>query len=438
MKRRASLSTRVVDKGGGQLQIDDAKLVVTSGPDKGLSLPFYGSSLLIGTDPRCELVLRDETVSAKHAEISATSAGYSIRDLRSKNGVTVNDVPVQRAYLFDRARIRLGNCALTVHSLGTQTTIPLVPASRLGSLVANSVHMRAVAATVTRLADADATVLIEGETGSGKEVVAHALHATGSRRAGPFVVVDCAALGSQLVGSALFGHERGAFTGADETRRGLLAGAEGGTLFIDEVGELPLDMQPLLLRAVEKRVFRPIGGRQTTIGNVRIVAATHRNLAHECRVGRFREDLFYRLAVTRIRVPPLRHRVEDIPILADTFASELGAALAPDALRALSGYEWPGNVRELRNVVQRIVLQLDDVAAQPLAEGEHPMRDGDRLRPLVEARRLATAAFEREYLQAALAQSGGIVSRAAKAAGVSRQALTQLVRKHSLRVKDRT
>jgi DNA-binding NtrC family response regulator len=364
--------------------------------------------------------------------------GYSIHDLASKNGVRLGSVWVTRAPLFDGARIALGDSTLLVKARGGRHAIDLAQPGRLGGLVAHSVKMRAVAATLARLAATDATILIEGDTGTGKEVAAHALHGTSSRAGGPFVVFDCGGVSAPLIAAELFGHERGAFTGADAARPGLLEQADGGTLFLDEIGELPLDVQPSLLRMIETRTVRRLGGNQEITGDVRFVAATNRNLAEEVREGRFRADLYHRLAVARVRLPPLSERPEDIPVLAGIFATEQGVTLTREMLSLLSAHGWPGNVRELKNSVAR------------LAVADHPFHadESDRFAPvwrppagdfppLADARRRAQDDFERAYLEETLRLCDGNVTHAAERAGVSRQQMTRLLARHGLRGRDR-
>jgi DNA-binding NtrC family response regulator len=309
--------------------------------------------------------------------------------------------------------------------------------------------MRAAAALLEQLAQSDVTVLIEGETGTGKEVAAEALHGRSPRARGPFVVFDCAAVQPSLLAAELFGSERGAFTGADKGRPGLLEEADGGTLFIDEVGELPLEAQPALLRVIERKRARRVGGERELDHDVRVVAATNRNLAEEVRAGRFREDLYYRLAVARVRLPPLRERAEDLLHLIDLFAAESGARLTPELRSLCLQHPWPGNVRELRHALTAMAAQpqasgtiLSSRAAHVSASADGGMLgdalfDGDgRLRPLPDARRLAGDEFERRYLAAALDRAEGQLRLAAELSGVSRRFIARLVAKHRLRTRD--
>jgi DNA-binding NtrC family response regulator len=435
----APLSTEIFEIGPGRLEIDAAEITVTHGPDRGLTLPLGMHTICVGTDGDCDLVLHDRTVSSRHAEIRIGERGYVVRDLGSKNGLRIGPVAIERAPLCDGTRLHLGSTELSVRSLGTRHTIPLASPGDFGGLSAQSVSMRALVAELAQLANSDTTVLIEGETGTGKEVAAQALHDYSARARGPFVVLDCGAVPRSLLAAELFGHERGAFSGALEARKGLLEQAHGGTLFLDEVTELPLDAQPLLLRALDSKSVRRIGGGAVAY-DVRVIVSTARNLSEEVRAHRFREDLYFRLAVARVRLPPLRERREDIPALAHAFARECGVALPPELLALLTSYDWPGNVRELRNAVARAAIQKDP-AAMLEATSRPPMSLPAAFRgplaELPEARREAMDSFEREYVREALARAGGSISRAAELAGVSRQMFTRLAEKHGLRLRDR-
>jgi DNA-binding NtrC family response regulator len=427
------LSTQLLDGADPRLELEDAELRVDAGPDKGTRHPLGVESLVIGSAADCQLVLHDTTVSARHAEISLGRAGYTLRDLGAKNGTRLGGVLVERAPLTAGAKFQLGGTKLSVHIRGGTSSIALAQPGVLGELVAHSVAMRAIVANLERLAPSDATLLIEGETGTGKEVVARLAHALSPRRHGPFVVFDAGAISGTLIAAELFGVERGAFTDATHSRPGLFETAEGGSLFLDEIGELPLELQPALLRALEARRTRRIGGTHELAHDVRIIAATNRNLGEEVRAQRFRADLFYRLAVARLRLPPLRERREDIPVLAHLFASQLGLELPGDLLAALASHDWPGNIRELRNAIEGAQLPQGRDALRGLAGP----RAAGPLVQLAEARRQAADQFERDYLAAALAAADGNLSRAAELAGTSRQLLTQLARKHGMRARDR-
>ena len=429
MVKTSTLVTQVVDGKNARLEIESAELKVVTGPDRGLIHRLTADSVLIGTGPSCDLVLTDPTVSSRHAEISLGDRGYLVRDLGSTNGIVSGSVAIERALLSDGMKLQFGDTAIAVRSLKTNESVPLGAVGQFGQLVAHSVKMRALAALIERVAPTESTVLIEGETGTGKERVAQTLHDLSRRRNGPFVVFDCSAVQPSLAVAEPFGHEKGAFTGADRVRRGLLAEADGGTLFLDEIGELSTGAQPLLSRVIESKLSRPLGAKADVRHDVRIIAATNRNLAEEVRAKRFRGDLYHRLAVIRMRVPPLRERREDIPVLADMFAAEVGITLEAEAMHPFASYEWPGNVRELRNVVSRSAAQ-----GKPPRPASWDEIDASGV-SLPEARKRAVEDFERDYLRRLMASTGGNLSRAAELAGITRQSLTSLVEKHGLRTR---
>ncbi|HZS36885.1 MAG TPA: sigma 54-interacting transcriptional regulator [Polyangia bacterium] len=425
--------TRVISRSAGTVSVRRARLRVSRGPNKGRELELGGlQPALLGSHPDADLQLEDDTVSRNHAEVRATPLGYVIRDLGSTNGVWIGELRVLEAVLGERAKkLSLGNVELEFKLLDdevahAQSTRPF------GRLLGQSAPMRELAALLEQAAGSDSTVLIEGESGSGKEVVAESLHQASPRADGPFVIVDCGALAPTLVESELFGHEKGAFTGADRARTGALEEASGGTLFLDEIGELPIEMQVKLLRALEARHIRRLGSNAQRPIDVRVIAATHRKLARLVADGKFRSDLYYRLAVIKVQVPALRHRAEDILPLAHHFLAQLRPDREPEEIlsdavaSALTAHAWPGNVRELRNVVERLALvgELDTRlrAGKPRAPDEYHA-----------ARQDAIERFEKEYCKALLQHAGGVVARAAQHAGISRQMLHRLLTKHELR-----
>jgi DNA-binding NtrC family response regulator len=433
-----TISTQIIEGDDPRLEVDAAELKIVGGPDRGLTVALGSDSLLIGTHPSCDIVLTDTTVSARHAEISLTAHGYFVRDLGSTNGVRVGTLAIVKAALHDGLQFELGATAISVRTLNKRSSVPLSRAGQFGDLIARSLKMRAAVATLEKLAKSDVAVLIEGETGTGKEVAAQALHRNSARAAAPFVVLDCGAVPKSLFAAELFGHERGAFTGAGASREGLLAEADGGTLFLDEIGELALDVQPLLLGAIERGHARHIGGKGEFSYDVRFVAATNRNLAEEVRRGRFRQDLYFRIASAKVRLPPLRERPEDLPALVDALAAEAGVTLSPEARALCSNHDWPGNVRELRNTIAALSAAPDPSGA--LAESvrdrlrdPHIYDQNGALRPLSDARRLAADDFERNYIQEALNLHGGEVQKTADAAQVSRRFISRIVTKHGLR-----
>jgi DNA-binding NtrC family response regulator len=429
-------------------------LKVIEGPDKGLEKSFERRQIDIGTAPDCHFMLSDPTVSRNHARIEHDGQGYKVSDAGSKNGVRIGDLKVLSAYLPTEERLILGE-TIILFRLGTETVdISIARETRFGKLLGKSVEMREVFAILKRVAPTDATVLIEGESGTGKEVVAESLHAAGPRRLKPFVVFDCSAIPRDLMESELFGHVRGAFTGAVRDRTGAMAEANGGTLFLDEVGELPLELQPKLLRALEKREVKPVGGNRHSTLDVRIMAATNRRLDDEVRAGNFREDLFWRLGVIRVGLPPVRKRPEDIPLLADHFLAEIAGRtgmpaprLSYDTMEKLKEYAWPGNVRELRNFLERSVILSGALSGAPLPLDLPPptqtslRRDQDDqdevLRvnfedPFKDVKDRLVSEFERRYFSRLLKRTEGNVSKAARIAGIHRKSLEYLLRQIDL------
>jgi DNA-binding NtrC family response regulator len=318
------------------------------------------------------------------------------------------------------------------------------------NLIGTGPAMRRVFETLQKVAETDLTVLVRGESGTGKELVAQALHQRSNRRERPFVAVNCAAISRELVESELFGHEKGAFTGADARRQGRFESADGGTIFLDEIGDMPVETQAKVLRVLQERCFERVGGTRPIQVDVRVVAATHRNLEEEVRRGRFREDLYYRLRVVEIELPPLRERREDLPALAQRFLERVTGRLGLEkkrlgesALAKLARHAWPGNVRELQNAIeQAAVLAAGPVIEEAdlrLAGGDAPPAPPpgpDDAVPFAEAKRRAVEGFERAYLLGALRRSGGNVSRAAESIGMVRQSLQQKIRELGLRSED--
>jgi transcriptional regulator with GAF, ATPase, and Fis domain len=313
-----------------------------------------------------------------------------------------------------------------------------------GDLLGKSTAMRQLFASLARIARSDLSVLIEGETGTGKELVAESIHRESARAGGPFIVFDCSAVAPTLIESELFGHERGAFTGAVAAHAGVFERAHGGTLMMDELGELPKDLQPKLLRVLEKREIRRVGGSRTIPIDIRLIAATNRNLRAEVKRGAFREDLYFRVAGAHVLVPPLRDRMSDLPLLMAKFLEDMQPARSladvPErAFETFRSYNWPGNVRELRSAVQRMIVTPERafeispmLSEQASAENDDPAPSSTELRALPDARREAIDRFERDYIKALLRKSGGSVTIAAGFAQVSRQAIHKLIAKHRI------
>ncbi|MBI4704687.1 MAG: sigma 54-interacting transcriptional regulator [Deltaproteobacteria bacterium] len=423
------------------VRVRSVALAIVDGPDRGLSFRAPRGTIRIGTVAAADLRLRDPTVSRLHCEIRVRPDSVRIVDLGSTNGTHVDGVSVRDANLCGGATLRVGATAIRVELGDDAIEIPLSPACGFGPVVGASVEMRRLYAVLERVAPLDATVVVEGETGTGKEIVAQAIHEASGRARGPFVAVDCGAFAESLIESELFGHTRGAFSGAVAERRGLFEEANGGTLFLDEIGELPIALQSKLLRAIETRSVRPIGVNVPRPIDVRIVAATNRPLARAVNEGLFREDLYYRLAVVELHLPPLHARRDDIPLLARHFYERLtGSRDLPAAmLSALLTRSWPGNVRELRNHVERTVA-ISRPGADPArlapGGGARPRAAPDVPRidlPFKQARRAWLERFEDGYVRALLESTGGNVSHAAQAAGVSRRFLQRAMLRLGLR-----
>jgi DNA-binding NtrC family response regulator len=407
------------------LKLAEVQLVVTGGPDAGAKLRIEGGVARVGTSKTCQLLLRDPTVSRSHCEIRATEDGVRLIDSGSTNGSVVDGVRVRDAFLANGSTLQIGGTTLRIELKDDAVTIPISARDAFGPILGASVEMRRMYSVIERAAPTETTVLVHGETGTGKELVARALHDASPRSQGPFVAFDCGALAPNLVESELFGHMRGAFTGAVADRKGVFEEAHGGTLFLDELGELPLSLQPKLLRALESRQVKRLGAAQPRSVDVRVVAATNRPLARMVNAGTFREDLYYRLAVVEIELPPLRARRGDIPLLAKHFHERFagkGVPMSPELASAVAARNWPGNVRELRNFIECSV----HVGWSPsdAAKETRPLEDLVNIDvPFREARR----AWMRAYVGALLDHAGGNVTRAAESAGLSRRFLQRLL-----------
>ncbi len=412
------------------------RLAVLSGPAQGRSLRLE-RVLAVGSDPQAGLSIDDPTVSRMHVQLTPRADGVLVKDLNSMNGTLVAGVRIETALVEHDASLQLGESLVRIHI--EESEVSASGPAALGPALAHSSAMRRVLGLLERLAPSDAPVLLLGETGTGKDVLAHAVHEASNRAKAPLIVFDCSAVAPNLIESELFGHVRGAFTGAVAERKGAFAAAHGGTLFLDEIGELPLELQPRLLRAVETGVIKPLGTEKTLASDVRLVAATHRNLDDEVRQGRFRQDLYYRVAVAIVRVPPLRERIDDIAPLARHFLKELGHAdfaVPPDLMQKMLAYRWPGNVRELRNVVARATLgENDALAAAEATAGAAPRRHRgpDLGVPFKEAKEQLVDSFTRGYIEALLRQHHGNVSQAARSAGLARPYLHKLAVKYGFK-----
>ncbi len=446
--------TAVAGEAGRAITVPRCALVVISGDQKGAEQTIDGDLFRVGKSGDNDLVLSDSTVSREHCEIVRDQKGYLLRDLGSTNGTLIDGSEVREAYLQAGAVITVGRVEVKVRPYDERIELMPSERTRFGGLVGQEPAMREIFGLLERIAATHATLLIGGETGTGKDVLARAVHAESTRGDGPFIVVDCGAVVGSLIESELFGHEKGAFTGAVERRQGAFELAHRGTLFLDEIGELPLSLQPKLLRVLETRRIRRVGGSEEIPVDIRVIAASNRNLRLEVERDKFREDLFFRLSVVPVALPPLRERRGDIPLLAEHLLSAIATEHDPDAppltlsastLAALGAHDWPGNVRELRNVLERAALLSRAAGSQelmlagPLPGGRKPSSsrqagpDFDATKSYRDTRAEWEADFEQRYVRWLLARHEGNVSAAAREAEMDRKYLHKLAKKHGLK-----
>ncbi|HET6980979.1 MAG TPA: sigma 54-interacting transcriptional regulator [Myxococcaceae bacterium] len=402
---------------------------------------FFDSSsdrLQIGSHPLNEVEVHDRTVSRFHCEVFIDREGRAwVKDLGSRNGTRVNGVRIREAELQEGMVLRIGQLELIFTPLAERNELPVAALSSFGTLVGSSMALRSAFAILQKAAGSDVTVLLTGESGTGKSEAAELIHEQSGRAGKPFRVVDCGAVPANLLESELFGHERGAFTGAVQRRVGVFEEAEGGTVFLDEVGELPPELQPKLLRVLEAREVRRIGSNRYVPVNVRLIAATNRDLRAEVNTGRFRPDLFFRLAVITVRLPALRERPDDVPLIARRLLERLTldeatrkALTDPAFLARLRLSPWPGNVRELRNHLERCAVLQETLQPSPEEPSPQALDALDVSIPFSEARRRLLATFEKNYVRELLERHGGNVSQAAATAGVDRAHLHRIMRRH--------
>ena len=440
---------------------------------------FEKEEVSVGAMSDNDVVVKDQTASRYHAKIVQESTGYVLVDLRSTNGCFVNKVRIREAFLTPGTTIAIGQTRFRFNASEEQVAIVPSDADRCGDIIGNNAKMRQLYSIIEKIAPTATTVVIEGETGTGKEVVAQSLHKLSPRNKGPIIIFDCGAVPPNLIESELFGHEKGSFTGAVMTRQGLFEMADGGTLFLDELGELPIDLQPKLLRVLENREVRRVGSSKSTKVDVRIIAATNRNLEDEVKAGNFRQDLFYRLSVVRVQLPALRERTDDVSLLVSHFletqrynrtpsGEKRCRGISPAALQVLQGYNWPGNVRELVNVIERAVSFCEGGIIEPQDLPEHllsaqpmqatpyqpPMTDPDSSlgagvslapeapRPpadlvsgdvtFKDAKEKWVSAFERDYIISLLKRHDGNISHAARESDIDRKYFRKLMKKYDI------
>jgi DNA-binding NtrC family response regulator len=448
-----------LDTKTGTLRQRKYKVSVIAGPDSGRTIelgdpktaqpnPVTGTldaltTITVGSHTGAGMALKDTTISRYHVELSARPDGVRVRDLESRNGTYIGGARIQEVIVEDQAVVTIGKTSLRISMVEEDLGVPK-GLSSFGKVMGAAETMRQLFGILEKVAPTDSTVLLLGETGTGKEVLAEGIHSTSKRGKKPFVVVDCGAVAPTLIESELFGHVKGAFTGAVADRNGAFLEADGGTVFLDEIGELPLDLQPKLLRVLEAGTVRRVGEDKHRRIDVRVIAATHRDLEKEIDAGRFRRDLYYRLAVVVVNVPPLRDRLDDIPLLAKHFVEQMGRGdfEVPRALMArFSTYHWPGNVRELRNLVERALAGADvdplpaNEATTPSQRGMQPVDAVTEL-PFKEAKERLVESFTREYLVALLNKCNGNISQMAREAGIARNYVHRLVTKYGLTAHD--
>jgi DNA-binding NtrC family response regulator len=427
-----------------ELAVQSYQLEMTRGPQVGHAWELEDETR-IGKGGDNDIVIVDATVSRNHLVISLVRDGYRVKDLGSTNGTFLDNARVVEAYIRPGMELRVGEVALKLKAVHEGVSIEPSGESRFGALVGKSPPMRRIFALLQRVAPTDATILITGETGTGKGAAARAIHDASERAEKPLVTVDCGGISRNLIESELFGHEKGAFTGATHQRRGALEMCAGGTLFIDELDDLPLDVQPKLLRALDEREIVRVGATKPIKLDLRVVAATKKDLREEVSRGRFREDLYYRLSVVAFALPPLRERIEDIPLLAERFleAADSVWTSLPSSLRdRLMSHTYPGNVRELRNLLERATY-LEGFEAVDPSVFPTEMRGSDSLntefrlmadymKPFKEAKESLIERFEREYLRRLMSRNNSKVARAAREAKIDRKYLYMLLSKHGL------
>lgn len=449
MNQKPDTSTIVLSRASlpKKISIRKCKLFVVSGSLQGQEFVVDKDVFTIGAGTGNDLLIPDATVSRRHCELHYTDAGYVIKDLGSTNGTVVQGVHVNEAVMNVSTEFQLGETKIIFCPLRESAEYNLSDNEAFGSLLGQSSGMRRIFYLAEKYAPTDASILIEGETGTGKEVLAEEIHKHSKRSKKPFVVIDCAALAKDIIESELFGHKKGAFTGANTERIGAFEHADGGTVFLDEIGELSPELQPKLLRVLEKKEIRRVGSNEVRGINVRIISATNRKLESEVNSGRFREDLYFRLSVVHLDIPPLRRRKEDISILVKKFLREFNRQdLADDAsldksLEALRNHNWPGNVRELRNLIELSTYdgrKTGDISAllclgNVKAYEEQTRIDVSAERPFKEMKNELINHFEKDYIADLLEKNEGNISKASREADIERAYLKRLMKKYGLK-----
>ncbi len=431
------------------------QIVMLEGPSRGKKIDLNKTIFRVGKKEDNELVIEDKTVSRNHFVIEKHEDSYRLKDLDSTNGTYINDIRVKEAYLTPADIIRIGNIRMEFVAFDEKLTLEPSTKQQFGPLIGRSRKMRQIFSLLEKIAPTNATVIIEGETGTGKELVARAIYEYSLRKNKPFVVFDCSAVAENLIESELFGHIKGSFTGAIATRKGAFEESNGGSIFLDEIGELSLELQPKLLRALEQREVKKVGSNERIPIDVRVICATNRNLKKEASEGRFREDLYYRLSVVKIQLPPLRERIEDIPIIIEHMLTHNKFNQDPEgklritrvedeALKMFTRYQWPGNIRELLNILERVIPMVEGntITGQHVSmvfdeldkddEDATERMSVDMSLPFKEAKQKVVEQFERDYLSALLRRNHYNISKTAREAGVDRKHIRNLLKKYGI------
>lgn len=414
------------------------------------------SSTTIGKKDDNDFVVDDSTVSRQHVEIVATADSYLLKDMNSTNGTFINGIKVKEAFLAPGDVITIGNTKIEYQAFDEKVEMEPSSKTHFGEMVGKNKKMRQIFGVLERISPTLATVIIEGETGTGKELVAKAIHDNSERKDKPFIIFDCSAVAPNLIESELFGHMKGSFTGAIKDRKGAFESANGGTIFLDEIGELNIDLQPKLLRALEQREIKRVGSTQSINLDVRVVCATNRNLKEEVNQGRFREDLYYRLSVVKIQLPPLKDRTDDIDLITEAILSKsrfnkksdgsfFASRVEDDAIRMLQKYRWPGNIRELTNILERAVSfstngvidakNLEFIFNELNSHEDATIKTAgivDSSVPFKEAKQQIVENFEKDYLEELLERNNGNVSKASREAKIDRKHLRNLLIKYEI------
>lgn len=460
------LRTVFVDNRATSRQLRKAKLVIVEGEQKGKEFSISKTKTFVGRSPVNDIVVKDTSISSTHFELRAEEEGLLLRDMGSTNGTLLGGCRIREVFLAPNTTFRAGNTTFSFQPGDEVVEIPLSTDEHFQGVIGRSVAMREVFATLAKVSPSELTCLIEGDTGTGKERIARAIHDASRRSSKPYVVLDCSSIPKDLMESYVFGHEKGAFTGAVSQSKGAFEQANGGTLFMDEIGELDLSLQPKLLRVLENREFKRVGGTQVVRTDVRVIAATNRDLRQMVNEGTFREDLYFRLGVINIGLPSLRERREDIPLLVESFLADVGSRrpdqpklrLTADALEMLLSYAWPGNVRELKNVIERAgSLANESTIERSDLQLSHPMSSSARAQASVQiqvkepdsnevshitvdlnlaykdGKQVVLDAYEYDYLKKLITEFDGNISQASKQAGLTRFHLRELLKKHDLK-----